>query len=81
MLVEGFELGELWDDYGIVGDIVVRVFLSHISFDYDNTTGAHCHPLARARSAAVTFLKGMPCQVKAEFRFCFGRDVLGNRGS
>jgi hypothetical protein len=26
-LVETFELGTLWDDYGIVGDIVVSSFL------------------------------------------------------
>jgi Plavaka transposase len=26
MLVEEFELGVLWDEYGLVGDIVVRLF-------------------------------------------------------
>jgi hypothetical protein len=39
--VEALELGELWDDYGLVGDIVVRFsfyvsdlfhFLHHLSF-------------------------------------------------
>lgn len=25
VLVEALELGELWDDYGLVGDIVVRI--------------------------------------------------------
>jgi hypothetical protein len=29
-LVEMFELGVLWDDYGIVGDIVVSLFLIRI---------------------------------------------------
>jgi hypothetical protein len=28
MLVEAFELGDLWDDYGVVSDIVVESFLS-----------------------------------------------------
>lgn len=28
MLVEEFELGMLWDEYGLVGDIVVRSFFS-----------------------------------------------------
>ena len=27
MLVEEFELGVLWDEYGLVGDIVVHPFL------------------------------------------------------
>ncbi len=30
MLVKEFELGDLWDDYGLVGDIIVRFF--HICF-------------------------------------------------
>jgi hypothetical protein len=29
MLVKEFELGDLWDDYGLVGDIIVR--FSHMS--------------------------------------------------
>ena len=27
LLVEEFELGMLWDEYGLVGDIVVRILL------------------------------------------------------
>jgi len=27
LLVRNFELGELWDAYGIVGDVMVRHFL------------------------------------------------------
>jgi hypothetical protein len=26
LIVEAFELGTLWDEYGLVGDIVVGVF-------------------------------------------------------
>jgi hypothetical protein len=26
MLVEAFELGVLWDEYGLVGDVVVSIF-------------------------------------------------------
>jgi hypothetical protein len=28
VLVEAFELGILWDEYGLVGDVVVSFFLS-----------------------------------------------------
>jgi hypothetical protein len=28
LLVEEFELGMLWDEYGLVGDIAVRIFCS-----------------------------------------------------
>ena len=38
-LVEMFELGALWDDYGIVGDIVV----SHFLVPKTGTAGVH-HP-------------------------------------
>jgi hypothetical protein len=31
LLVEEFELGVLWDEYGLVGDIVVRSIFSCIS--------------------------------------------------
>jgi hypothetical protein len=38
-LVKAFELGDLWDDYGLVGDIVVRffpcIFLSRILVPLD----------------------------------------------
>ena len=27
MLVQAFELGDLWDAYGIVGDIIVHLFI------------------------------------------------------
>ena len=27
MLVQAFELGDLWDRYGIVGDIIVHLFI------------------------------------------------------
>jgi hypothetical protein len=30
LLVEEFELGVLWDEYGLVGDIVVRAFIFYI---------------------------------------------------
>ena len=30
LIVDEFELGTLWDEYGLVGDIVVRI-LSHFS--------------------------------------------------
>ena len=29
LLVEGFELGVLWDEYGLVGDVVVGVLRSY----------------------------------------------------
>ena len=29
LLVEGFELGVLWDEYGLVGDVVVSVLPSY----------------------------------------------------
>jgi len=32
MLVEEFELGILWDEYGLVGDIVVRIFAASVLF-------------------------------------------------
>lgn len=28
MLVEEFELGVLWDEYGLIGDVVVRIFFT-----------------------------------------------------
>ncbi len=28
MIVEELELGVLWDEYGLIGDIVVRIFVS-----------------------------------------------------
>ena len=31
LLVEEFELGMLWDEYGLVGDIVVRLWLSTVA--------------------------------------------------
>jgi hypothetical protein len=31
LLVEEFELGMLWDEYGLVGDIVVRLWLSIVA--------------------------------------------------
>jgi hypothetical protein len=31
LLVEEFELGMLWDEYGLVGDIVVRLLLSTVA--------------------------------------------------
>jgi hypothetical protein len=33
LLVEEFELGMLWEEYGIVGDVVVRI-LSHFSHSH-----------------------------------------------
>lgn len=27
LLVQAFELGTLWDEYGLVGDVVVRILL------------------------------------------------------
>jgi len=32
MLVEEFELGVLWDEYGLVGDIVVRLFFLYLRY-------------------------------------------------
>jgi hypothetical protein len=57
LLVQEFELGMLWDEYGLVGDIVVRLlhfFRMHISdfylFSHSQTISlepismSFCHP-------------------------------------
>jgi hypothetical protein len=41
MLVEEFELGMLWDEYGLVGDIVVSSFFSP-PFAYIFSLHIHC---------------------------------------
>lgn len=41
MLVEEFELGMLWDEYGLVGDIVVRLFFLS-SCTYVSSPYIHC---------------------------------------
>ena len=33
-MAEELELGELWDDYGIVGDVVVSIFMSFSFFSF-----------------------------------------------
>ena len=36
LLVEGFDLGDLWDEYGLVGDVVVSVLPSYFVSNPDN---------------------------------------------
>jgi hypothetical protein len=52
-LVEALELGELWDNYGLVGDIIVRIsfnvfnlflFLLHLLFSCSFAVDLWYHP-------------------------------------
>jgi hypothetical protein len=46
-LAEGFELGILWDEYGIVGDIVVRLSLFLTMHHARLCMSRHCQLLRR----------------------------------
>ena len=42
ILVEAFELGVLWDEYGLVGDVIVSSFFSiFVLFAHINFTALH----------------------------------------
>jgi hypothetical protein len=49
LLVEEFELGMLWDEYGLVGDIVVRLRLYAVAGSLTFMFSAIHHPFPPSR--------------------------------
>ena len=57
-IVDAFKLGTLWDEYGVVGDIVVRVYFHSFAFFFVFELRNDCNILQSAYSHADGGLHG-----------------------